>query len=361
MRVTLQDPVAIAGTNRFGEIFTVVDNGANASGLSDRSTLNISPDDFNPERVQIDPDSDILPDFDVPKVDTGAQLEDVTGVVSYGFGNFEILPTQAFSVTDNSNLSPESTAIQENPDELTVATYNVLNLDPNDSDGDTDVADGRFTAIANDLVDNLNTPDVIGLQEVQDNDGSVDSDVTSASDTLQLLVDAIAAAGGPTYEFIDNTFIVDDQSGGQPGGNIRTAFLYDPSRVDLVEGSVRPIGDQSADSPFNGARLPLVADFEFNGQEVTAVVNHFSSKGGSSPIFGIDQPFEELQENPDVNGSLDERREQAQAVNDFVDGELANNPDANVVVIGDLNEFEFVSPLNILAGTTLSTNSGQDI
>lgn len=363
MRVTAQNPVAIAGTNRFGEIFTVVDNGDNASGLSTRGTLNISPDDFNPEKVQIDPDSDVS-GFDAPTVDTGAQLEDVTGVVSYGFGNFEIIPTEDFT-TSNSDLSPKTTTIEESADELTVATYNVLNLDPNDNESDpeerdTDVADGRFDAIANDIVNNLNTPDIIGLQEVQDNDGADNTDVTAADVTLQTLVDSITAAGGPTYEFIDNTFIVDDQSGGQPGGNIRTAFLYDPSGVDLVDGSVRPVGDQDPGSPFNGARLPLAADFEFNGQEITIVNNHFSSKGGSSPIVGVDQPFEELQENPDVNGSLDERREQAQAVNDFVDGVFASDADANVVVVGDLNEFEFISPLDILAGTVESTNGGRD-
>ncbi|WP_052055374.1 lamin tail domain-containing protein [Myxosarcina sp. GI1] len=358
MRVTAQNAVAVSGTNGFDEIFTVVDNGAGATGLSDRGTLNISPDDFNPERVQIDEDEGIF-DFDLPSVDVEAQLKDVTGVVGYSFGNFEIYPTEAFNAI-NSGIAPESTAVLGDADELTVATYNVLNLDPNDSDGDTDVADGRFSAIANDIVNNLNTPDIVGLQEVQDNDGSVNSNVTSASETLQLLVDEIAAAGGSQYEFIDNTFIVDDQSGGQPGGNIRTAFLYDPSRVDLVEGSVRPIGDQSSGSPFNGARLPLVADFEFNNQTVTVIDNHFSSKGGSSPILGVDQPFEELQEDPTVNGSLDERREQAQAVNDFVDGIFANDDDANIAVVGDLNEFEFISPLDILAGTTVSTNNGQD-
>ena len=105
-----------------------------------------------------------------------------------------------------------------------------------------------------------------------------------------------------------------------------------PSRVDLVEGSVEPIGNQEPGSPFNDARLPLVADFEFNGQEVTVVNNHFSSKGGSSPIFGVDQPFEELQENPDVNGSLDERIAQAEAVDDYVEGILAEDADANIAV-----------------------------
>lgn len=360
MRVTAQNLVAVAGTNGFGEIFAIATD-TDATGISDRGTLNISPDDFNPERIQINEDSDLF-DFEFPTVDVGAELGDVTGVVGYSFGNFEIYPTEDFTANiQESVLQAESSSLTGSINDLTIASYNVLNLDPNDADGDTDIADGRFAAIAAQIVNNLNSPDIIGLQEIQDNNGSVNDGTTSASVTLQLLVDAIAAAGGPQYEFIDNTFITDGQSGGQPGGNIRTAFLYNPDRVDLVDGSVQPIGSQAPGATFAGARLPLVATFEFNGQEITVVDNHFSSKGGSAPILGTEQPFEELQEDPDVNGSLNERREQAQAVNDFVDGIFANGADANVVVLGDLNEFEFVSPLDILAGTVESLNAGQAI
>ncbi|BAY80682.1 alkaline phosphatase [Calothrix parasitica NIES-267] len=351
MLVTAKDAVAVSPTSRFGEIFTVVDSGENATGISERGTLNISPDDFNPEKVQIDEDSDILPGFDFPNVDVGAKLGDVTGVVGYGFGNFEIYPTQEFTVTP-STLQPETTTIEGGADKLTVASYNVLNLDPNDSDGDEDVANGRFDAIASQIVNNLKTPDIIGLQEIQDNDGSDDAGVTAASDTLQQLADAIKTAGGPTYSFIDNTFIGDKTSGGQPGGNIRTAFLYNPERVGLVENSVESIQDSdqqtNEDNPFNGSRLPIVAKFTFNGKEVTVVNNHFSSKGGSAPILGLEQPFETRQEEVTVNGSLDERQAQANAVKDYVDGILADNADANVVVLGDLNEFEFVSPVETL-------------
>ena len=344
MLVTAKDAVAVAPTNRFGEIFTVVDNGAGATGISDRGTLNISPDDFNPEKVQIDEDSGILPGFDIPQVNVGARLGDVTGVVGYGFGNFEIYPTQNFTVTD-STIQPETTNLMSGADKLTVASYNVLNLDPNDADGDTDVANGRFSAIANQIVNNLKTPDIIGLQEIQDNSGSGDDGVTSADQTLQQLVDAIATAGGPTYSFIDNTFIGNNTSGGQPGGNIRTAFLYNTDRVDLVDGSVETIEDNG----FTGSRLPIVAKFTFNGEEVTVVNNHFSSKGGSSPILGVEQPFEQRQEEVEVNGSLDERQAQANAVKGYVDGILTADANANVVVLGDLNEFEFVSPVETLS------------
>ena len=353
MLVTAEDAVAVGGTTRFGEIFTVVNDGNSATGISDRNTLNISPDDFNPEKVQIDADSDILPGFDFPDVNAGDSLGDVTGVVTYSFGNFEINPTQPFSVTE-AGLLPETTTIQFGEDRLTVASYNVLNLDPNDGDGDEDVANGRYNAIANDIVNNLGSPDIIGLQEVQDNSGSADDGTVSADANLQQLIDTIAANGGTQYEFIDNTFISNNASGGQPGGNIRTAFLYDPNRVNLVDGSVETIGDQNSGSAFEGARLPLVADFEFNGQEVTVVNNHFSSKGGSSPIFGVDQPFEDLQENPDVNGSLDERQAQAQAVDAYVNNLLGVNSDANVVVLGDLNEFEFISPVDEILGSSLT-------
>ena len=354
MRVTAQDTVAVAPTNRFGEIFTVLNGGINATGISDRGTLNISPDDFNPEKVQIDADSGVF-NFELPNVDTGAALGNVTGVVSYGFGNFEIIPTEAFTATD-STIEPEVTTITPAADRLTIASYNVLNLDPNDDDGDTDVASGRFEAIALQIVNNLNSPDIIGLQEVQDNNGSVNNGVTSADQTLQQLVNAIADAGGKTYEFIDNTFITDGESGGQPGGNIRTAFLYNPNRVDVVDGSVQTISSQEPGAAFDGARLPLVAAFEFNGEEVTVINNHFSSKGGSAPILGIEQNFADRQEDVTVNGSLDERQAQSQAVQDFVNGVFTDDANANVVALGDFNEFEFVSPVQELEDNTPLTN-----
>ena len=91
--------------------------------------------------------------------------------------------------------------------------------------------------------------------------------------------------------------------------------------------------------------MPIIATFEFNGEAITVVNNHFSSKGGSAPIVGIEQPFEQRQEEVAVNGSLDERQRQSNEVQRFVIEILDGDPTANVVVLGDLNEFEFVSPV----------------
>ncbi|MCL3882974.1 endonuclease/exonuclease/phosphatase family protein [Marivita sp. GX14005] len=364
MLVTVPQPVAISGTNRFGEVFIAVDGGAGASGLSDRGTLNISPDDFNPEKVQIDWDSTVSPG-DAVQVSTGAAFDDVMGVVSYSFGNYEIVPTETVTVIEPSALEPETTDLDGSEGALSIASYNVLNLDPNDADGDADLADGRFDAIAEQILTNLASPDIIALQEVQDGSGSADDGTVSAAGTFAALIDAIDLAddgtlnGSTGYAYIDNPFIGDNTSGGQPGGNIRTGFLYNENRVSLIDGSVATIGSQDPGAAFDGARLPLLARFDFNGEEVTVVNNHFSSKGGSAPIFGVEQNFADRQEDVTVNGSLDERQAQSEAVAGFVSAELAQDEDANIVVLGDFNEFEFVSPLTGLeaAGLTNLTNT----
>ncbi len=386
MLVTVKNPVATGPTSDFGEIFTVVDNdddpsnGLNATNLTDRGTIyieggapafgdtNTVGGDFNPERIQIDDDSGILPGFVTPEVDAGARLGDVTGVVGYNFGNYEIVATQPYTVAAPSPLTPEVTTVTGGASRITIASYNVENLDPKVEN--VNLVDGRspsnvdddsvkYTQIASQILNNLRAPDIVALQEVQDNDGAELSAVTSASQTLQRLVDTIntaaSAAGSPAqYAFQDNPFIGDDINGGQPGGNIRTAFIYRVDRgVDLVEGSLRTVDadgnpttavGSNADpaSPFFESRLPLSATFTFNGEEITVVDNHFSSKGGSGALFGSDQP--------PLNGAEVARAAQAQAVNIYVDSLLAANPAARVVVTGDLNDFEFEEPLKVLEG-----------
>ncbi|WP_017326055.1 endonuclease/exonuclease/phosphatase family protein [Synechococcus sp. PCC 7336] len=330
VRVAIQGGTALTATNVFGEIILLPDN-VGATGINSRGGLTISAGDFNPERLQID---DSLLAGSSPLVDPGDLLGPVEGILSYSFGSFELLATETPTATPVT-LTPETTTLVGGADQLTIASYNVENLDPGDGT--------RFDAIAAQIVNNLNSPDIIGLQEVQDNDGpgnASGSSVTSADQTLQELVDAIARISGVTYEFIDNPFIGDDTNGGEPGGNIRTAFLYNPNRVSLVPGSVQtavdPLDQQTnPDNPFFGSRLPLAATFSFNGNDVTLVSNHFTSRGGSDPLFGQVQP-------PSIGGEA-RREAQAQALNDFVDGILAADPNANVAVLGDFNGFPFES------------------
>src|SRR5262249_43924245 len=155
-------------------------------------------------RVQIDDDNGVLQGFSSPGVNVGAKLGDVTGIMRYDFGNYEVVPTAPFVVTQASTLTKETTALTGTADRLVVASYNAENLDPNDPAS-------RFTTLASEILDRLKAPDVVTLQEVQDNDGPVNpgtSTVTSASTTLQMLVDALngAAPAGVHYAFVDNPF-----------------------------------------------------------------------------------------------------------------------------------------------------------
>ncbi|MBE9060591.1 endonuclease/exonuclease/phosphatase family protein [cf. Phormidesmis sp. LEGE 11477] len=347
MRVTVEDAVAVSPTRVFNafsaEAFTLPNQGATASpegSLNARGGINLAsgPDntgDQNPERVQIQFNPTLLPDdFATPGLTVGDQLGNVTGVLGYSFGNFEVNVTEAFNITP-SGLEQEVTALSGSESELTVASYNILNLDATADD------DQQRDLLAEQIVTNLGSPDVIGLQEIQDNNGTAggaDNTETDATETLQKLVDAIALAGGPTYAFADiapapNTF------GGAPGGNIRNAFLYDPNRVSLESLSLLDGLDA-----FAGSRDPLVGEFLFNGSTITIVNNHFSSRFGSTPVFGGIQPF--------VQAGEAEREAQAGEINSFVDSVLATDPDANVVVLGDLNTFEFTDDLaEILPGT----------
>lgn len=79
--------------------------------------------------------------------------------------------------------------------------------------------------VANHIARYLNTPDIMFVQEIQDDSGPTDDGVVSANLTLTTLVEAIEKESGVLYRFVDIA-PVDKQDGRQPGGNIRQAYLW---------------------------------------------------------------------------------------------------------------------------------------
>ncbi|QIR38943.1 endonuclease/exonuclease/phosphatase [Tolypothrix sp. PCC 7910] len=355
MRVQVNNPVAVSPTNNFGEIWVLADNGANATGRTARGGIAVSANDFNPERIQID--DTLFTSGNSPKVNVGAIFATITGVVDYNFSNYEVLPTSVSVTSDN--LTKEVTNLTASADQLTVATFNVENLDPGDPVS-------KFQNIANRIVNNLKSPDIITLEEIQDNNGATNNGVVDASTTYQTLINAIKAAGGPSYEYrqIDP---VNNQDGGEPGGNIRQGFLFNRDRVQFVDraggtstsnttvSDVNGVPTLSAspgrldptNSAFTTSRKPLVGEFTFNGQTVYIVGNHFNSKGGDQALYGPNQP-------PTLTSET-QRQQQATVVKNFVESILAINPNANVVVAGDLNDFEFSKPVSTLESAGLTS------
>jgi predicted extracellular nuclease len=362
MLVQVNNPVVVGPRNSFGEILVLADDGAGASVRTARGGIlvrDVDPatvgdyrnGDFNPERIMLD---DLF--VATPSVDVADHFISAAGVMTYDFANYKIAVSSILAEIDG-ELQREVTRVPLDQ-EIVVGTYNVENLDP---------SDGSFARHAELIVNHLRSPDVLAIEEVQDNDGATNTAVTDASVTWNMLIAAIQAAGGPLYEFrqIDP---VDDQDGGEPGGNIRVGFLFRTDRgasfVDRPGGDSTtpttvvddPSGPQLSFSPgrvdplnpaYSSSRKPLAGEFRMHGKNVFVVALHLSSKGGDQPLFGRFQP--------PARSSEVARHAQAESVNAFVDQIVAADPNANVIVLGDVNDFDFSETVQILEGGVMTT------
>ena len=347
MRVQIDNAVVVGPTNSFGEIAVVADGGAGAAIRSVRGGVIISATNDNPQRMFLD--DTLLP---TPVVNVGDTFAGpITAIVDYSFGNFKFDITSPVTAVDN-GLTPEQTALVGTPSQLTVGSFNVENLAPGDPPA-------KFAALANEVVSDLRSPDVLALMEIQDNNGTTNNGLVDATTTFNLLIAAIHDAGGPAYQFreIDP---VDGADGGAGGGNIRVGFLFNPARVSFVDraggGSTvattvmnGPNGPQLSSSPgridptnsaFANSRKPLAGEFLFNGRRLFVIANHFVAKLADDPLYGHVQP--------PVRSSEIQRHRQAAIVNGFVKSILALDANASVVVLGDLNDFEFSDTLTVL-------------
>ena len=365
MRVQVNNPVVVGPRNSNGEVWTLADDGAGTSVRTNRGGIvirDLDPEpagdyasgDFNPERIQLD-DAAGTP---TPNVHVGDHFGGpAIGVVDFDFGNYEVHLTSPLTRVD-SGLTRETT-VAPGANELSVATFNVENLGGNEGQA-------KYDALAAQIVSNMRSPDVVSLEEIQDNNGATNDSVVDASVTLDRLVAAIAAADGPTYQYRQIN-PVDDEDGGQPGGNIRVGFIFRADRglafVDRPGGDsttpttvvAGPGGPQLSASPgrvdpantaWSASRKPLAGEFTFRGERFFLITNHFNSKGGDNPLFGRFQP--------PVRTTEAQRHQQAQIVNSFVDSILAVDANANAVVLGDINDFEFSETMgHLTAGGVL--------
>ena len=348
MRISITDAQVVGPTNRFGET-SVVPPGSTVR--TRRGGIVLQASDPNPERIVLAPTL-----VDVPRANVGDSYAGATvGVVDYNFGNFELLPSVAPTLVSGGlqrEITTKPTALQ-----LSVATFNVENLAPTDPQT-------KFDTLAQYAVHNLQAPDVLALEEIQDNTGAVDDGVVAADQTIGKLIAAITAAGGPAYQFreIDP---VDDADGGQPGGNIRVVFLFRTDRglsfVDRPGGtstaattvtrdpagrphlSFSPGRIDPTSAAWTDSRKPLAGEFRWRGRTIFVIANHFVSKGGDDPLYGRFQPIKQP--------SQVQRVQQATEVRDFVDQIVAADRNANVVVLGDLNDFDFSAPIDTLTST----------
>ncbi|MEU1346482.1 endonuclease/exonuclease/phosphatase family protein [Streptomyces sp. NPDC005795] len=352
-RVRIADTRVTGATTAYDEIWVTVEPKQNPTRRG--GTLYSSYTDQNTGRIKV-MSLDTTRPFPVGNV--GDVLSGTTtGVIDYAsFGGYNLQATELGTLTDH-HLRREVTRRQKGG-ELAVATYNVENLDALDEQA-------KFDTLAEGVAVNLSSPDIVSLEEIQDDNGAVSDGTVGSEATLKRFTDAIVAAGGPRYSW---RYVApqDGQDGGEPGGNIRNVFLFNPHRVSFVDRaggdattavaavptrkgvtlSVSPGRIDPASAAWDDSRKPLVGEFRFHGKPVFVIGNHFASKGGDQPLHGRYQE--------PSRGSETKRVQQAAEVNTFVKSLLAADKSARVVTLGDLNDFAFSPTMSALtAGKAL--------
>lgn len=340
MRISVPEPVTATETYnlaRYGELVVssegrlyqpTNDGGDDAA----EQTLN------NQRRLVLDDGSTVQNPAEIPfttggVIRLGDTVTDVAGVLSYGFSAWRVQPTGAATVT---RTNPRPAAPDAVGGGLRVASYNVLNYfttidtpgavtdtgdDPRGADTQEEFQRQQAKIVA--AILELDA-DVVGLMEIENDtdDTAVDNLVTALND----------AAGEQRYAAVEEPDTGDGLFGTDA---IKTAMIYQP-------GVVTPVGaaTTTTDKAFDNARLPLAQQFQptAGGATVTAVVNHFKSKGcGGATGANTDQGDGQGCYNAD-------RVQQAQALVDFI-GTL---PDENVMIIGDLNSYGEEDPVDVL-------------
>ncbi len=337
MRVRLFKVTVAAPTNGFGE-FTVVTlpNMTPGSGFFAQVSqllLGERPEpqyvDYNPERIIIDNGA-----LDTPDLRPGDSARHMVGVVDYAFGAYRLqlesisgvfakpLPTGAVSSRDGRNGN------------LTITTFNVENLfdlvdnPTKDDEGSTptpEELETQLTKLTQAIILELRSPAILVVQEVEN------------TAILQELGNRINAQAGTNYTA--TSFETSD------GRGIEVGFLWDENRVNLMQAfqlndAIVP-GVSAAFGPASTSpgREPIVGVFDVTGdiqRPLVIIGNHFKSKGGDDPLFGVNQPPIRITEV--------QRKAQAQVVRDYVNQLFAADAEAWVIVTGDLNDFQFAEP-----------------
>jgi predicted extracellular nuclease len=330
--------------------------------------------DTNPDIIELDFSgfANPYPAGQLDKMSMGDGLGDVTGIVEFDFTDRKLFVTNIDSGAYQDTVPAQETTTLGNDDRaLTVATFNVENLDPGDGAA-------RFTALAGVIANNLNSPDIVIIEEMQDNNGAAGG-TTDASIGWQMLVDALnAAVPGAHYQWVDQEPVINAE-GGEPGGNIRVGFLYDTNRVQLgdlaadatiaerrqftdrIGDGVRDAGDRilfsddmiageinSAD--WAGTRKSLLGQFTFHGQTVFVAANHLPAKSGSGSYWQFNQNLEAGQP---ANSDFAQRNAVANDIYTMLNLIETSAPGAGVVSGGDYNDFYFYRPLEVVTGYVL--------
>jgi predicted extracellular nuclease len=252
----------------------------------------------------------------------------VTGVLTFGFGQYRLEPTQEIVFT----RTPRPEAPAPVGGDIRVASFNTLNyfttltsVNPNARGADTAEEFTRQQGKEVSAIRGLDA-DVIGLMEVENNGPTA----------IGSLVAALNASGAGPYAVITEPALnAPNEFGGTFGADaIKVAIIYKPSKI-------MPVGEALSSSDTVFARPPLIQTFQRaggNSESFTLVVNHFKSKGCDGAT-GAD-----LDQGDGQSCFTATRVSQANTLTSLL-ASLALN---NVLIVGDLNSYTEEDPIHTL-------------
>ena len=252
----------------------------------------------------------------------GDTVTGLTGILSYGFSQYRIYPTQTVVFSSG---NPRESSAPTVTGRLKVAGFNVENyFTTYGSRGATNATEfARQQAKVVAALAGVNA-DVVGLVEVE-NDG------TTALDNLLSALNASVGAG--TYARVT------ESAAGSGTDAIRVAFIYKPAVVTPSGASISQV-----DSTWS--RQPLAQLFIENstGAGFIACVNHLKSKSATGAA-GAD-----LDQGDGQGAYNDRRKQQATLLVSFLNDVKAVTGEDDVIILGDLNAYAQEDPIDILRG-----------
>jgi predicted extracellular nuclease len=344
---------------RYGELWLSVENRLwNPTSVVTPGAPALALQDLNDRsRVLIDDGSNIQNPAVVPylAIDNtlrlGDTVQNLTGVLSYGFGYYRLHPTipPAFVRANDRTATPVDPG-----DTFTVAGMNVLNYFNGDGLGGgfpttrgastlSEFNRQRDKIIAAILAMDA---DVLGLTELE-NDGY------GPNSAIQDLVNGLnAVAGAGTYAFIDPgvTNIGTDEI--TVGFVYRTATATPVGAAAILDSSVDPLFLDTKNRP----SLAQTFEASASGERLTIAVNHLKSKGSDCNDVG-DPDTGDGQGNCNLT-----RTNAAIALANWLATDPTGSGDLDSLIVGDLNAYAMEDPIEALksAGYTdlVSTTMG---
>jgi len=291
----------------------------------------------------------------------------VEGVFTYlknlfGGGEYTLVLPEYQKAVGDIELKEEGTDFKDRPvttlksdsDSLTIAAFNIENLGGNLG------AEERIKNLTDVVETNLKCPDILTMVEVQDDNGVNFNGGSSAYQTLSKIIGELDC--GHSYGIANIDPIVHGE-GGQPGGNIRVAIIFNRDKVGFnPRFNIDPLADTVVmsngslsnnpgrvfpnDRAFRNSRKSIISEFIFKGQKIFIIGNHLNSKLGDRDFRGAIQPF--------VSGSEQKRIPKAARLNEFVRTIKSKNSNAHVFVMGDFNANMNEKSMKVLEGDVLT-------